>query len=244
MADAFMCGFGRYTDEAGKDGVSPTVTVTPISGGNRVEIADANGTQSFDVMDGESGSEGRPGKNGADGFSPTVTITEITGGTKVSITDTNGTKSFDVMNGQDGKDGEDGQDGSGSAAEIPYFDLTALGLPTIETNKTVYARVGRDDVMAIRTAMDKGQVKLKFTANATMPDGNSTGDETVEAFATANVVIFNNSDDNYYDCAIIKSTRYSTGYCFVAINIRFRLLDDGGHIEAASTVLGSTVATT
>lgn len=39
----------------GKDGVSPTVTVTAITGGHRVTITDATGTKTFDVMDGEDG---------------------------------------------------------------------------------------------------------------------------------------------------------------------------------------------
>jgi hypothetical protein len=38
-----------------KDGVSPTVTVTAITGGHRVTITDATGTKTFDVMDGEDG---------------------------------------------------------------------------------------------------------------------------------------------------------------------------------------------
>lgn len=40
--------------EDGADGVSPTVTVTDITGGHRVTITDATGTQTFDVMDGNS----------------------------------------------------------------------------------------------------------------------------------------------------------------------------------------------
>ncbi len=36
----------------GKDGVSPSVSVTSIPGGNRVSITDANGTKTFDVMNG------------------------------------------------------------------------------------------------------------------------------------------------------------------------------------------------
>lgn len=36
----------------GKDGVSPSVSVTSIPGGHRVSITDANGTKTFDVMDG------------------------------------------------------------------------------------------------------------------------------------------------------------------------------------------------
>ena len=37
----------------GNDGASPTVSVADISGGHRVTVTDANGTRSFDVMDGE-----------------------------------------------------------------------------------------------------------------------------------------------------------------------------------------------
>nr|DAV24893.1 MAG TPA: tail fiber protein [Bacteriophage sp.] len=36
----------------GSDGYSPTVTVTDINGGHRVTIIDANGSKTFDVMDG------------------------------------------------------------------------------------------------------------------------------------------------------------------------------------------------
>ena len=36
----------------GQDGVSPSVTVTEITGGHRVTITDASGTQTFDIMDG------------------------------------------------------------------------------------------------------------------------------------------------------------------------------------------------
>lgn len=37
----------------GQNGVSPTVTITAITDGHRVTITDVNGSQSFDVMDGE-----------------------------------------------------------------------------------------------------------------------------------------------------------------------------------------------
>lgn len=41
--------------EDGEDGVSPTVSVTDITGGHRVTITDADGTKTFDVMDGGGG---------------------------------------------------------------------------------------------------------------------------------------------------------------------------------------------
>lgn len=44
--------------EDGEDGVSPTVSVTDITGGHRVTITDVDGTKTFDVMDGEDGSGG------------------------------------------------------------------------------------------------------------------------------------------------------------------------------------------
>lgn len=45
----------------GESGTSPTIDVADIDGGHRVTITDAEGTESFDVMD---------GKNGADGYTP------------------------------------------------------------------------------------------------------------------------------------------------------------------------------
>lgn len=53
--------------QPGEDGVSPTVTVTDITGGHRVTITDATGTDTFDVMDGSKGDPGTPGQPGADG---------------------------------------------------------------------------------------------------------------------------------------------------------------------------------
>lgn len=44
--------------EDGEDGVSPTVSVTDITGGHRITITDASGQKTFDVMDGEDGSGG------------------------------------------------------------------------------------------------------------------------------------------------------------------------------------------
>ena len=51
----------------GTDGVSPTVSVTPITGGNRVSITDAQGTDTFDVMNGIDGQQGPQGVQGETG---------------------------------------------------------------------------------------------------------------------------------------------------------------------------------
>lgn len=57
----------------GEDGFSPTIAVEAIDDGHRITITDANGTQSFDVMngtDGQDGQDGADGKDGADGYTP------------------------------------------------------------------------------------------------------------------------------------------------------------------------------
>lgn len=42
----------------GENGISPSVTIEEIEGGHRVTITDANGTQTFDVLDGVKGDAG------------------------------------------------------------------------------------------------------------------------------------------------------------------------------------------
>lgn len=41
--------------KGGKDGISPTVEITTIEGGNRITITDVNGPKSTDIMDGKDG---------------------------------------------------------------------------------------------------------------------------------------------------------------------------------------------
>ena len=54
-------------DSSGGEAVSPTVEVTQIDGGHRVEITDVNGTDSFDVMNGKEGPQGIQGPIGPEG---------------------------------------------------------------------------------------------------------------------------------------------------------------------------------
>lgn len=51
----------------GADGFSPSVSVSSITGGHRVSVTDAEGTESFDVMDGEKGDKGETGAKGDPG---------------------------------------------------------------------------------------------------------------------------------------------------------------------------------
>ena len=127
----------------GSSGISPIITVTEITGGNKVEITDAEGTKIFNVMHGTNGVDGytpvkgvdyfdgSDGTNGSNGVSPTLSVAEITGGHRVTITDVNGTQSFDVMDGQDGRDGQNGADGSG-VTEDRVLELINTQLGVIE----------------------------------------------------------------------------------------------------------------
>ena len=88
-----------YTVVNGADGVSPTIVVSSITGGHRLTITDAQGTQTVDVLDGVNGSDGRGivsiEKTGTAGLVDTYTIT---------YTD-NTTATFTVTNGEDGSPG-------------------------------------------------------------------------------------------------------------------------------------------
>lgn len=84
--------------EDGKDGYSPTITVVPIAGGNRLTITDANGTKTVDVMDGEDGANGKDGAPGE-----------------------KGDKGDKGDPGEAGKDGKDGADGYTPVKGVDYF---------------------------------------------------------------------------------------------------------------------------
>ena len=115
----------------GKDGVSPEISVEEIEGGHRVTIVGAEGSSSFDIMDGADGrwivsvaktgsaglvdtytitySDGTTttftvvnGKDGEDGISPIATVSQTSMGARIAITDKHGTTTADIENGTDG----------------------------------------------------------------------------------------------------------------------------------------------
>jgi hypothetical protein len=51
-----------------QDGFSPEITYEAITGGHRVTITDAAGTQSIDIMDGLKGDKGDQGIQGVQGI--------------------------------------------------------------------------------------------------------------------------------------------------------------------------------
>lgn len=65
----------------GTDGVSPTVSVTETTNGHTVAITDANGTQSFNVLNGKDGKDGASGGSSGGGSAITYAYdTEIATG--------------------------------------------------------------------------------------------------------------------------------------------------------------------
>ena len=95
--------------------ISPTVEVTSITNGHRVSITDAEGTETFDVLNGSSGKDGSDGKDGIDGKDGTsvvvasVSESSTDGGSNV-VTFSDG-KTLTIKNGSRGSSGKDGSNG-------------------------------------------------------------------------------------------------------------------------------------
>lgn len=90
--------------QPGSDGVSPTITVTDITGGHRITITDATGEHSFDVMDGSGGAE---------------------------IDDTAGIGDTDVVWSADKSSSEIGAKYTKPSGGIPASDLASGAIPAV-----------------------------------------------------------------------------------------------------------------
>ena len=60
-AEAESVRYAFLKGDPGAPGVSPSVSVSEITGGHEVAITDAEGTHTFDVMNGVDGDPGAPG---------------------------------------------------------------------------------------------------------------------------------------------------------------------------------------
>lgn len=157
----------------GADGVSPTVTVTPIIGGHQVMITDAEGEHTFDVTDGEDGLNGDPG---ADGFSPIATVTQTQTGAVISVTDKTGTTTATVTNGAKGDPGNPGTPGTDGFSPVATVTQTQTGASISITDKTgtTTAEVSNgakgdpgDDY--VLTAADKSEIAQLAAAEVDVP---------------------------------------------------------------------------
>ena len=114
-----------------KDGFYPTISVSDISNGHRINITDTDGTKTVDVMNGENGYtpikgvdyfDGKDGKDGVDGYTPVKGKDYFDGiNGKDGYTPVKGTDYFDGINGKDGKDGANGKDGYTPVKGTDYF---------------------------------------------------------------------------------------------------------------------------
>ncbi len=97
---------------AGADGFSPIVEVVEIDGGHRVTVTDAEGTNSFDVMNGKNGAEGPQGPKGEKGEKGDPGIQGIQGekGDK-GDTGSQGPQGIQGVPGEQGPQGEKGDTG-------------------------------------------------------------------------------------------------------------------------------------
>ena len=122
--------------QPGADGISPTVTVSPISSGHRVSITDSSGTQSFDVMDGIDGADGgyyQPSVDGAGNLSWTASKSGMPAVDSANIRGPQGPK------GDTGDTGPQGPQGPAG---------TGLPTPTIQQAGMVPAASGSSYALA------------------------------------------------------------------------------------------------
>lgn len=73
LADGTTATFSVTNGQDGTDGVSPTITSTPITGGHRLTIVDVDDTTTVDVMDGTGGTNGTDGVT----FTPSVSAAGV-----------------------------------------------------------------------------------------------------------------------------------------------------------------------
>lgn len=173
--------------EPGTDGVSPEVTVTEISGGHRVTITDADGTEAFDVLDGEDGAPGSPGAPGAPGaagsdgttFTPSVSAAGV-----ISWTNDGGKTNPDPVNIK-GPQGDTGSAGApGAAATIAVGTVSGLpagSTPTVTNSGSSSAAVFN---FGIPAGAD-GATGPTGPAGPGVPTGGAAGQVLAKASGTA-----------------------------------------------------------
>ena len=115
MRDLPFFPVGSSAGETGKDGISPTISVSDIEGGHRITIVDTLGTKTVDVLDGAKGDAGPQGIQGERG------LTGETGPQGPT-----GPAGKDGANGVNGKSAfEYAQDGGYTGTEAEFIELLA-----------------------------------------------------------------------------------------------------------------------
>lgn len=123
---------------AGHAGFSPVVSIAEIPGGHRVTIADANGSQSFDVLDGEDGAGAVESVNGQTGAVQltasdvgALAANELSGAVDDALAQAKASGEFDGPKGEKGEKGDTGAQGlQGEPGVSPTVEITGIASTT------------------------------------------------------------------------------------------------------------------
>lgn len=131
----------------GADGVSPSITVTQITGGHHVSVTDAAGTKGFDVLDGAKGDAGTTGADGTT-FTPSVAVNG-----DLSWTNDGGKPNPDTVNikGPKGDKGDKGEKGEGADITVDA-NLDIDSTNPVQNKAVTLAISGKADASHIHTA--------------------------------------------------------------------------------------------
>lgn len=168
------------TGSQGPAGVSPSLSSEPISGGHRVSMTDAQGTTTFDVMDGENAA------------AATVTVGSTTTGepgTNASVTNS-GTSSdavldFVIPRGLQGPQGAKGDTGdTGPAGTTPSINVTATADATSSDNPSVTVTKSGTDAAPTFAMAFSGLKGAAGAAGQGVPAGGSGNQVLAKVNAT------------------------------------------------------------
>ena len=134
--------------EQGEPGFSPVITVTEITGGHRITVNDAEGTQTVDVLDGEKGDTGNGIASAVLNQDYTLTLT-FTDGTHYTTTSIRGAQGAQGNPGADGYSPTAIVSKSGSVVTITITDKDGTTTSTVEDGAT--GATGATPVISIGT---------------------------------------------------------------------------------------------
>ena len=164
----------------GGTGVSPTISVTEITGGHRITITDAEGTKTVDVLDGQDGANGENGTDGKDG----VSATHSWNGTALTITSASGTSSADLKGekgdkGEQGIRGERGLQGEqgiqGIQGEKGDKGDAGVGIKSVTQTTTSSADGGSNVITVTKTDNTTSTFTVKNGSKGSKGDKGDTG---------------------------------------------------------------------